>query len=99
MGHSVGEFNYSQIQSEYQNPSAEMHQAFPIHGDPITCNLNPLIFNNILSCQYFKEEIISKNFNEIIEEIIKNVNNIESWAVASAEYHQLFSAVYTNSCF
>ena len=38
-------------------------------GDPITCNLNSLLFNNIISCQYFKDEIALKN--------VKNKNELE----------------------
>jgi pre-mRNA-splicing factor 38B len=56
---------------------------FKTHGDPVSCNLNPLILNNILSCQYFKEEVALKNFNEILEEIIKNVNYSEPWAIGT----------------
>ena len=48
----------------------------------ISGNLNTLLLNNILSCQYFKEVIIFKTFNELIEEIKNNVTNIEPWARA-----------------
>ena len=48
---------------------------------PLTGNINSLLCNNILSCQYFKEVVIVKNFNEIISEIDKNVTNIEAWAI------------------
>lgn len=65
----------------YEDESIKEDAVFKIHGDPVTGNLNPLIFNNILSCQYFKEEVVIKNFCEVVEEIIANVNNIEAWAV------------------
>lgn len=47
----------------------------------VSGNLNSLLLNNILSCQYFKEIVIFKNFPELIEEIKNNVTNIEAWAV------------------
>lgn len=50
-------------------------------GDPISCNLNPLILNNILSCQYFKEVVASKGFNEILEEIVNNVTYTDPFAI------------------
>jgi len=64
-----------------------MHNGFIIpkyhlqQNIPLTGNINSLLCNNILSCQYFKEVVIVKNFNEIISEIDKNVTNIEAWAV------------------
>jgi len=64
-----------------------MHNGFIIpkyhlqQNIPLTGNINSLLCNNILSCQYFKEVVIIKNFNEIISEIDKNVTNIEAWAV------------------
>jgi len=54
---------------------------FKIYGDHLTCNLNPLILNNILSCQYFKEEVALKSFEEIVLNIVVNVNYVEAWAV------------------
>ena len=43
--------------------------------------LNNLLLNNILSCQYFKEVVLFKDFNSLEKEIINNVTNIEAWAV------------------
>lgn len=47
----------------------------------VSGNLNSLLLNNILSCQYFKEVVIFKNYQDLIVEIKNNVTNIEAWAV------------------
>ena len=47
----------------------------------VSGNLNSLLLNNILSCQYFKEVVILKNYQDLIAEIKNNVTNIEAWAV------------------
>lgn len=75
---------------------ALMHDPlFTIYGDPLTCNLNSLILNNILSCQYFKEDCAMKGFNEIIDEIIQNVTYAEPWAVGiSGVPSTLFCCLY-----
>ena len=52
-------------------------------GDPINCNMNPLLFNNILSCQYFKDVVSVLDFYQLIEEIVKNVNYAEPWTVGT----------------
>ena len=56
---------------------------FKTHGDSITCNLNTLIHNNILSSQYFKEIFASKGYNEILDEIIMNAKYSEPWTVGT----------------
>lgn len=56
---------------------------FKTHGDPVTCNLNTLIHNNILSNLYFKELFSSKGFNETLDEIIQNAKYAEPWTVGT----------------
>jgi pre-mRNA-splicing factor 38B len=85
----------SQIEEENSNLTLAHDPQFTIYGDPLTCNLNPLILNNILSCQYFKEDCASKGFNEIIDEIIQNVTYAEPWAVGiSGVPSTLFCCLY-----
>lgn len=52
-----------------------------MQSSTVSGNLNSLLLNNILSCQYFKEVVLFKNFNELITEIKNNVTNIEAWAI------------------
>lgn len=75
--------------------SQESDPCYKIYGDPITGNLNQLIFNNILSCQYFKEDVAFKGFNEILAEIVQNVTYAEPWAVGiSGVPSTLFCCLY-----
>lgn len=45
--------------------------------------MNTLLLNNILSCQYFKENVSGMDFMQLIEEIIKNVTYAEPWTVGT----------------
>lgn len=62
------------------NSQESKKQEFHIQENNLSGNLNSLLLNNILSCQYFKEVILSKSLQDLIEEIKVNVNNIEAWA-------------------
>lgn len=50
--------------------------------DQSSCNLNPLLHNNILSCHYFKELYNTKHsFGEMCLEITEKVTSVEPWAL------------------
>ena len=69
---------------QVNNIYVNSHQKpFKTHGDPVSCNLNSLIHNNILSNQYFKEIFASKGFNEILDEIILNAKYADPWTVGT----------------
>jgi hypothetical protein len=53
---------------------------FITSADEVSNNLNPLLYNNILSCQYFKEIYSLKNtFGLICLEIVEKVKSVEPW--------------------
>jgi pre-mRNA-splicing factor 38B len=58
-------------------------KTFNFVGDPIICNMNNLLLNNILSCQYFKDVVGTMDFFQLIEEITKNVTYAEPWTVGT----------------
>jgi pre-mRNA-splicing factor 38B len=94
---NINEYNYNNFNEifESQDVNKFYDPPFKIYADQINCNLNPLILNNILSCQYFKDEIAIKGFNEIITVIIENVNYAEPWAIGmSGIPSTLFCCLY-----
>lgn len=56
---------------------------FPIWGDSNSYNINPLLRNNILNSQYFKDLYLLKSYNEIIDEICKKSTHVEPWTPGS----------------
>ena len=84
--------------NNYTNTTCEIFPSpklFKVYGDPISGNLNLLILNNILSCQYFKESIALKTFPEVVQEIIENAFYVEAWAVGmSGVPSTLFCCLY-----
>ena len=73
------EINQNQKISNYQNKKKNNKEY--IIQNSSDGKLNNLLLNNILSCQYFKEVVLYKDFNSLEKEIINNVTNIEAWAV------------------
>jgi pre-mRNA-splicing factor 38B len=69
--------------NSFNNTLNPLLKPFKTHGDPVSCNLNTLIHNNILSNQYFKELFSSKGFNETLDEIIQNAKYAEPWTVGT----------------
>ncbi len=61
----------------------QQDKTFKYVGDPISCNMNSLLLNNILSCQYFKDVVSSLDYYQSIEEIVKNVTYAEPWTVGT----------------
>lgn len=57
---------------QYQNPQQSYNKVdknlkiFPIWGDSSTYNINPLLRNNILSSQYFKDLYLLKTYHEVL---------------------------------
>lgn len=59
--------------------SASKYEFIP-NTDQTSQNLNPLIYSNITSCQYFKELLSNKHiFGEVCLEISENANSLEPW--------------------
>ncbi len=69
----LGKGYYNQLQDKI----------FKYIGDPINCNVNSLLLNNILSCQYFKDVVGIMDYYQLIEEIVKNVTYAEPWTVGT----------------
>lgn len=87
--------NAANIRHQMEIESNQSDPLFKTHGDSVTGNLNPLIFNNIISFQYFKEVVANKNFNEIINEIATNAHYAEPWAIgASGIPSTIFCCLY-----
>ena len=63
-----------------QNAKKKNHKEYFLQNSS-NGKLNNLLLNNILSCQYFKEVVLFKDFQSLEKEIINNVTNIEAWAV------------------
>ena len=63
-----------------QNTKKKNHKEYFLQNSS-NGKLNNLLLNNILSCQYFKEVVLFKDFQSLEKEIINNVTNIEAWAV------------------
>jgi pre-mRNA-splicing factor 38B len=66
-----------------ENTWNNINKQFKIYGDGVTCNLNSLLHNNILSCQYFKDQLMNLGFNEIIDIIIQHVKYAEPWTIGT----------------
>lgn len=59
------------------------HGPIPIWGNKHTYNLSSLIRKNIIASPYFDSIMNLKHFNEILEEIIKNVSYVEPWTLGT----------------
>jgi len=78
--YEMNNYNNNYDTSSYQNYNySSLH--FRIYGDPVSCNMNPRILNNILASQYFKEIYALKGYNETLEEIYNNVTYVEPWTI------------------
>ncbi|RDD41140.1 Pre-mRNA-splicing factor 38B [Trichoplax sp. H2] len=52
----------------------------PFHGSEKTMNLNNMVYTNIISSPYFKNELFTlKTYHEVVDEIYYKVNHLEPW--------------------
>jgi pre-mRNA-splicing factor 38B len=51
----------------------------PVHGNSETFNMNSLLFNNILSFEYFRALFQLKTYHEVIDEVYRSVKHVEPW--------------------
>lgn len=75
--------NYNNYNNQNNFIPKHQDKVFKFVGDPISCNMNNLLLNNILSCQYFKDVCGMMDYFHLIEEIIKNVTYAEPWTVGT----------------
>lgn len=60
------EFTVSALSNQNQyNKVDKSNKIFPIWGDSSSYNINPLLRNNILSSQYFKDLYLLKTYHEV----------------------------------
>jgi pre-mRNA-splicing factor 38B len=60
--------------------------ALPIHGNSKTFNINTLLYDNIMSNDYFKALYQLRTYHEVIAEIQRVVQNVEPWYVGTSRH-------------
>jgi len=65
-------------------PESISAKALPIHGNQTTFNVNSLLANNIMSCDYFRALYPLQTYHEVIDEIYLKCTNVEPWATGTS---------------
>ena len=93
--------NTQQGNTNHSNHNNPKHSFFnsqmpmPINGDSSTFNINPLLRENILMSQYFKDLFNLQSVEEMSMEVSSKVKNAEPWAhAASGVPSTLFCCLY-----
>ena len=56
----------------------------PVHGNPTTFNLNPLLHQNILDADYFRALYQLQSYHEVIDEVHARVTHVEPWQAGTS---------------
>jgi len=65
-------------------PEALPSGALPIHGNQTTYNVNTLLANNIMGCDYFRALYPLQTYHEVIDEVYNKVTHVEPWATGTS---------------
>lgn len=60
--------------------------ALPMHGNTSNYNINTLLFDNIMSNDYFRALYQLRTYHEVIGEIERTVKHVEPWQTGTARF-------------
>lgn len=71
---------------EYYDDPQEKSNVLPMHGNTTNFNINALLYNNIMDCEYFKALYQLRTYHEVIGEIQQSVHHVEPWSTGTSRY-------------
>eukprot|EP00042_Codosiga_hollandica_P030884 m.182602 g.182602 ORF g.182602 m.182602 type:complete len:139 (-) comp53485_c0_seq9:1832-2248(-) len=67
------------------SPNSEPADMYPVHGDRVTMNMNPILYTNIQESEYFRTSCPTlESFEEIVDEIFNQVTHLEPFLPGGA---------------
>lgn len=68
-----------QQQGHADDATSARSEVFPVYGNTSEFNINKLLYNNIMQCDYFKALYQLRTYHETIDEIYNSVTHVGPW--------------------